>query len=73
VPMNMKLTTTERCCGTDHRAISEWMAGSITPSPSPDKNRSTIRKAMLILAAEGVSRATTDDRSMQPPNNHLPP
>jgi len=63
----------ERYCGIDHRAISAWMAGSITPSPSPDKTRSVIKTPMWILAATGVSRDTTDDRSMQPPNNHLPP
>jgi len=28
---------------------------------------------MWILAAAGVSRDTTDDRSMLPPTNHLPP
>ena len=66
-------TTRDRYLGVDQRAIREWIAGSWEPSPSPDKTRSSVKRTMWVRAAEGVSRATTDDRSIQPPNNHLPP
>ena len=35
--------------------------------------RSAIKTPTWILAAAGVSRDTTDDRSAQPPYNHLLP
>ena len=72
-PMNITLTTSERYCGVDHRTISAWVAGSITPSPSPDKTRSVTKTPTWILAAAGVSRATSDDTRTLPPHNHLPP
>jgi len=49
------------------------MAGNMTPSVTPDKTRSAIRRLMSILAAVGVNRDITDDTRMQPPYNHLPP
>ena len=73
LPATIVLATIERYCGVDHRAISACMPGRNTPSPSPDKTRSVISRTMWILAAVGVSRDTTDDRSTLPPNNHLPP
>jgi len=71
--MIITLTISERYFGRDQHAIMAYMAGSITPSPSPDKTRSVIKTTMWILAAAGVSSDTTDDRSTPPPNNHLPP
>ena len=43
------------------------------PSPRPDKMRSAITRPIWILAAAGVSRDTTDDRSIPPPYSHFPP
>ena len=63
----------EKCRGEDHWTIIAPTVGSMTPSPSPDMTRSTIKTPMWILAATGVSSATTDDTRMAPPYNHFPP
>jgi len=59
--------------GIDHWAIREWSAGNVAPPPIPDKTRSNRMKPIWSLAAAGVSRDITDDRSILPPKNHLPP